>query len=110
MTARVKKDQSFKRLFHASPAPFLVLRPDAPHFTIAEVNDAYLSATMRTRDEVVGRGVFEVFPDNPSDETSVGVSILRSSLQKVLTSRQPNTLPGLKYGIARPEGTFEERW
>ena len=109
VTARVKADQRFTRLFWASPAPFMILKPDAPHFTIAEVNDAYLSATMRTRDEVVGRGIFEAYPDNPFDETIGGVSALRASLERVLTSRQPDKLPGLKYDIARPDGTFEER-
>ncbi len=110
VTARVKADQSFTRLFRASPAPFLVVKPDAPRFTIAEVNDAYLSATMRTRDEVVGRGIFEAYPDNPSDETTGSVSTLRASLEHVLASRQPNTLPRLKYDVARSDGTFEERW
>ncbi|MEG3166154.1 PAS domain-containing protein [Sphingomonas sp. PB2P19] len=110
VTARVKADQSFTRLFQASPAPFLVLKPDAPHFTIADVNDAYLSATMRTRDEVVGRGIFDAYPDNPSDETIGGVSTLRASLERVLASREPDTLPNLQYDVARPDGTFEQRW
>ena len=110
VTVRVKADQSFTRLFSASPAPFLVLKPDAPHFTIDKVNDAYLSATMRTRDEVVGRGIFDAFPDNPSDETTGGVSILRASLEQVLASRQPDRLPGLRYDVAWPDGIFEERW
>lgn len=110
VTSRVKKDQSFTRMFQASPAPFLVLKPDAPAFTIAEVNDAYLSATMRTRDTVVGRPIFEAYPDNPLDQAIGGVSTLRASLEQVLASRQPDGLPGLKYDIARPDGTFEERW
>ena len=110
VTARVKADQSFTRLFQASPAPFLVLKPDAPEFTIAEVNDAYLSATMRTRGEVVGRGIFAAYPGNPSDETIGGVRALRASLERVLASGQPDTLPYLHYDVARPDGTFEERW
>ena len=110
ITARVKADQSFTRLFRASPAPFLVLKPDAPHFTIAEVNDAYLSATMRTRDEVVGRGIFEAYPSNPFDQNIESVSALRTSLEKVLASRQSDMLPGLQYDVARPNGSFEARW
>ncbi len=110
VTARVKADQSFTRLFRAAPAPFLVLKPDAPCFTVSEVNDAYLTATMRTREEVVGRGIFDAYPDNPSDAAIGGVSILRASLERVLASKQPDALPGLKYDIARPDGTFEERW
>ena len=40
----------YRALFAASAAPMLVLTPDAPRFTIADVNDAYLDAVMRTRD------------------------------------------------------------
>lgn len=110
ITQRVRADQSFNRLFQASPAPFLVLSPDAPRFTIREVNDAYLAATMTVRGDLVGRGVFEAFPDNPDDPTVNGVSTLRASLERVLASRAPHALPGLKYDIARPDGSFEERW
>ncbi|HUR97201.1 MAG TPA: PAS domain S-box protein, partial [Pyrinomonadaceae bacterium] len=110
VTARVKADQSFTRLFEASPAPFLVLAPDAPRFTITEVNDAYLTATMRTREELVGRPLFDAFPDNPNEPAINGVSTLRASLEDVLASHRPNALPSLKFDIARPDGTFEERW
>ena len=110
VTERVEADQSFTRLFEASPAPFLVVAPDAPLFTITEVNDAYLAATMRTREGVVGRGIFEAFPDNPDDLTASGVSRLRASLVHVLATRKPDVLPGLKYDVAQPDGTFEERW
>ena len=109
VTARVKADQRFTRLFEASPAPFLVVQPEAPRFIITEVNDAYLTATMRTREKVVGRGIFEAYPDNPDDATTGGVSVLRASLERVLASQQPDRLPGLKYDIARPDGTFEQR-
>ncbi|HET7663388.1 MAG TPA: PAS domain S-box protein [Rhodanobacteraceae bacterium] len=109
-TSRVNADQSFMRLFRASPAPFLIVKPDAPRFTIVEVNDAYLAATMRTREQLIGRGIFEAYPDNPNDPAIGGVSALRASLERVLATRQPDILPGLKYDIARPDGTFEERW
>ena len=110
VTARVKADQSFTRLFEASPAPFLVLAPDAPNFTIIDANDAYLAATMRTREGLVGRAVFDAFPDNPDGVTVGGVSRLRASLEQVLASRQPDELQGLNYDVVRPDGTYEERW
>ena len=109
-TARIEAERSFRRLFQASPAPYLILAPDSPCFTIKEVNDAYLAATMRTREDLVGRCVFDAFPDNPDDPTIQGVSRLRSSLEHVLATREPNQLTGLKYDIARPDGSFEERW
>jgi PAS domain-containing protein len=83
---------------------------------------------MRKRDELIGRPIFEAYPDNPQDETIHGVSTLRASLEQVRASRQlnaarqlrgalividakqSNTLPDLTCDIARPDGTFEERW
>ena len=75
-----------KRLFAAAPAPLLVLAPDAPRFTVVEVNDAYLSTTMATREGIVGRGLFEVFPASPDDAEATGVGNLRTSLERALSS------------------------
>jgi two-component system cell cycle sensor histidine kinase/response regulator CckA len=68
---------------------------------------------MTQRDEVLGRGVFSVFPDNPDDPTATGVSNLRASLERVLQFRVPDTMAVQKYDIRRPEsdgGGFEERY
>ncbi len=105
-----ESEARYAGLFEASPAPLLILKPDAPHFTITEVNKAYLAATMRMRDKVVGRGIFEAYPENPDDIASGGVSTLRTSLERVLATKQPDTLPDLKYDVARADGGFEERW
>ena len=56
-------------LFAAAPAPLLVLRPDAPAFSIVAATDAYLSASLQTPDTLVGRPVFEALPDaNPGGQ------------------------------------------
>lgn len=65
----------FQAWFESTPGLYLVLRPD---FTIVAVSDAYLRARMTRRDEILGRGIFDVFPDNPDDPTATGVSTLRS--------------------------------
>jgi len=103
-------EQKYAGLFAASPAPFLILRPDAPRFTIADVNDAYLAATMRTREDLIGRAMFDAFPDNPDDPAADGVSNLRASLERALVSRRLELMDVQKYDIVRPDGTFEERW
>ena len=61
-----------QRLFEAAPGCFLVLAPDRPRFTILAVTDAYLRATMTVREAILGRGLFEVFPDNPDDPAASG--------------------------------------
>ena len=105
-----ESEEKYAALFAASPAPFLILRPDAPHFTIADVNDAYLAATMRSRENLVGRDMFDAFPDNPDDPAANGVSNLRASLERALVSRRFELMDVQKYDIARPDGAFEERW
>jgi serine phosphatase RsbU (regulator of sigma subunit) len=99
----------YAALFAATPSPYLVLGPD---LVIVEVNQAYLDATGRTRDELLGKHVFEAFPDNPADPEADGVRNLNASLHRVLTLREPDTMALQKYDIpiTGDPGTFEERW
>jgi PAS domain S-box-containing protein len=103
-------EPDYRALFEAAPGPFLVLSPD---LTIVAVSDAYLAATMTTRHEIVARGIFEVFPDNPDDPTATGVSNLRASLDRVRSTLAPDAMAVQKYDIPRPAaegGGFEERY
>ncbi|TLY36622.1 MAG: PAS domain S-box protein [Nitrospirae bacterium] len=100
----------FQALFESEPGLYLVL---TPALTIVAVSDAYLKATMTKREEILGHGLFEVFPDNPDDPTATGVRNLKASLDRVLTNRVPDTMAVQKYDIRRPEsegGGFEERY
>ena len=99
----------FQTLFQSVPGLYLVLSPD---LTIVAVSDAYLRATMTQREEILGRGIFEVFPDNPDDPAATGVSNLGASLQRVLQSKVSDTMAVQKYDIRKPQsegGAFEER-
>ncbi len=100
----------YRLLFEAAPTPLLVLTPD---FQIVAVSDSYLRATMTRRHDIVGRGLFEVFPDNPSDPAANGVQNLQNSLNRVLSTRQPDEMAIQKYDVRRPieeGGSFEERY
>ena len=102
----------FQTLFRAAPSPYLVVMP--PDFTIVAVNDAYLSATMTEREEILGRPIFDVFPDNPNDPTGAdGPRKLLASLGRVVAERRMDQMAVTKYDIPRPAalgGGFEERW
>ena len=100
----------FQALFHSAPGLYLVL---TPHLNIVAVSDAYLRATMTKREEILGRGIFDVFPDNPDDPSATGVRNLRTSLQRVIRDKTPDTMAVQKYDIRKPEsegGGFEERF
>ncbi len=97
----------FRALFESLPGLYLVLTPD---LVIVAVSDAYLKATMTTREAILGRGIFEVFPDNPADSAADGVANLRASLERVRRNAAPDTMAIQKYDVRRPDGTFEERF
>ena len=100
----------FKRLFERGPALYLALDSN---LMIVGASDAYLEATMTRREDIVGRGLFEVFPDNPGDPDATGVKNLRTSLDRVRTRLVPDTMAVQKYDVRRPAaegGGFQERY
>lgn len=103
-------DPAFRKYFDQLPGLFLILDP---RLTILGATDAYLSATMTTRENIVGRHIFDVFPDNPDNPDADGVANLRRSLELVLSERRPNAMAVQKYDVVQPEelgGRFEERF
>ena len=101
----------FKALFEAAPGLYLVLTQ--PDFRIVAASDAYLRATRTERAAVLGRNLFEMFPDNPDDPAADGVRNLRTSLERVVQFRRPDTMSVQKYDIRKPEsegGGFEEKY
>jgi PAS domain S-box-containing protein len=97
----------FQTLFESAPGLYLVLKPD---FTIVAVSNAYLEATLTQRDAIIGRGIFQVFPDNPDDPKADGVSNLRASLNRALQNGVTDTMAIQKYDVRRADGSFEERF
>ena len=100
----------FRILFESAPGLYLVLEPD---LRIVAVTDAYLEATMTKREAIVGRYLFDVFPDNPDDPGATGTRNHRASLDSVLRTGKPHTMAVQKYDIRRPDaegGGFEERY
>jgi signal transduction histidine kinase/CheY-like chemotaxis protein len=103
-------EPDFRTLFESAPGLYLVLDPT---FLIVAVSDAYLEATMTRREEILGRNIFDVFPDNPDDPAATGVANLRASLERVRQHRVPDTMAVQKYDIRRPAeegGGFEVRY
>ncbi|WP_342129816.1 EAL domain-containing protein [Hydrogenophaga sp. OTU3427] len=100
----------FRALFDAAPGLYLVLDTG---LRIVAVNDAYARATMTRREAIVGKSLFDVFPDNPDDPGNEGVRNLRASLMRVLRTGQPDAMPVQQYDIRKPPeegGGFEVRY
>jgi signal transduction histidine kinase len=103
-------DLDFRLLFEGSPDILLVLLPDTPRFTIVAATDSRLAVTNTTREGTFGRGLFDVFPDNPDDTAATGTSNLRASLDRVIATRASDTMAVQKYDVRGADGTFEARY
>jgi signal transduction histidine kinase/ActR/RegA family two-component response regulator len=102
--------EDFQALFETAPGLYLALDPA---FRIVAATDAYLDATMTKREDIVGRNIFDAFPDNPDDPEATGVANLRASLERVRDRCVPDTMAVQKYDIRRPEaqgGGFDVRY
>jgi PAS domain S-box-containing protein len=110
VTTTHKDAPDFRALLGGAPGLYLVLTPG---FKIVGASDSYLRATLTTRENILQRAVFDVFPDNPKDFTPDGASKLRESLERVLRDGVSDTMAVQKHAIRLPElagGGLEERF
>jgi len=73
-----------------------------------EVNAAYEQAVHKSRGEMIGRELFELFPGHGDSSQR-----LRQSFEQVLTTGQPHTMAFVPYAIPRPQsagGGMEVRY
>ena len=98
----------FAAIFDAVPSPLLVIAP--PDWTIVAANEARLAATGTTRDEIVGRRLFDAFPDDPDDPDADGVRNLTASLDRVTRSGTSDVMAVQRYPLRDATGAFVERW
>ena len=97
-------------LFRSSPYPYLVMALD---LTIIDANDAYLRSVRRTLDQIVGRYVFDAFPENPDDTGSTNIAEVKASLETAIATRTAHTTPFLRYSVPVESDAgvvFEERF
>lgn len=87
----------------------VLVSPNPPTFTILAVSDDYLLATGRTRNELVGKGLFEAFPNNPADPDKSSEKTVRASLEYVLHHKEVHHLPVQRYDIPKGD-SFEVRY
>ena len=89
----------------------LIIAPDAPVYTMLDVNNAYLSTTHTTREDLIGKPVFGVFPANPTDAVSKNIERTIYSFDQAIFSKQVHVMSNYRYDIPIP-GTneFEERY
>ncbi|QKW08505.1 SpoIIE family protein phosphatase [Streptomyces sp. NA04227] len=102
-------DIDYTAVFRALPGAVALL--DA-RFVYIDVNTEFLQLTGREREQVVGHYIFDVFPENPDDQTSHGVSNVKASLTRALKTGERDSMALQRYDVERPDrpGVWEERY
>lgn len=90
----------FRALFESLPGLHLVLTPD---MKIVAASEAYLRATLAKREAVVGRAIFDVFPENSDEHAAPGIRNLRASLERVIMYKLPDAMDVQKFNVRAPK-------
>jgi PAS domain S-box-containing protein len=85
----------FEQLVRHMPSPYMVLDRDLVY---VEANDAYCRSTEGTRENIIGRYVFERFPP-----TGEGARRIEESIRRVLASGVTESVPFAAYPIPLPQ-------
>ncbi|MFI1359967.1 PP2C family protein-serine/threonine phosphatase [Streptomyces sp. NPDC020898] len=99
----------YTAVFQALPGMVALLTPELVY---VDANEEFLRLTGRKRQDLVGRHLFDVFPDNPNDPTATGMRNLEASLRRVLATGERDTMALQRYDVECPDrpGEWEERY
>lgn len=98
----------FRAVFAALPAGVALLTRDLRY---VEANPAYLRLAQRERVQIIGRYIFDAFPDNPNDRTATGTRNLEASLRRAAGGER-DAMAVQRYDVERPDqpGVWDERY
>jgi PAS domain S-box-containing protein len=92
-----------QHIFDSIPGSYLILGTDIPVFTILAATDSYLRATNTSREEIIGKSVFEVFPDNPEDPTTHVVEFAKASFTRVVEQKRKDAMGIRRHDVRLPD-------
>ncbi|WP_076421598.1 PAS domain-containing protein [Pontibacter lucknowensis] len=99
----------FLHIFQSQSGSSLLL---SPQFVVEAATDALLKEIFMTREDIVGKYLFDAFPDNPGSPHAFATINLRASLDQVLATGKPHRMDLQQYDISDPQqpGQFLERY
>src|SRR6478609_4938387 len=90
----------FQNIFETIPGMYLILSPD---LSIMMVNGAFAAATMTKPEEIIGRNVFEVFPESNNTSEANSRTIVTASFERVLKDKVSDKVDQLRFDVLNPE-------
>jgi serine phosphatase RsbU (regulator of sigma subunit) len=99
----------YAAVFQALPGMVAVMTPGLVY---ADANEEFVRMSGRSREQLVGKYLFDVFPDNPGDPAASGMRNLAASLQRVLATGERDTMAVQRYDVQSLDqpGRWEERY
>lgn len=100
----------YRAVFQALPTMVALLTPDLVY---VDANEEFQRNSGRKLEELVGRYLFDVFPDNPNDPTATGARNLQASLQRVLDGAERDAMALQRYDVEsreRPGEWLQRYW
>jgi PAS domain S-box-containing protein len=98
-----------KTIFDSLHYPYIVFAADED-FTIMEENQAHAKIAKVSREDVVGKPLLEAFPDTSEEYIKTGRSNLIESIQSVIKTGKPDSMPNLRYDLRDETGSYESRF
>ncbi|WP_149180975.1 SpoIIE family protein phosphatase [Streptomyces sp. TRM49041] len=95
-----KPQIDYAAVFHALPGMVALLTPDLVY---ADANEDFLRLAGRTPEQLLGRYIFDVFPENPDDPAAAGMRETQASMLRVVATGERDTMALLRYDIEDPE-------
>lgn len=86
----------FGQVFRLSPNPYMLLDRELRYVA---ANDAYLRVTASRLEDLLGRNIFDLFPHDPANPSNENAQMLRASFERVLSTREPDTLALITYRV-----------
>ncbi|MBD0376923.1 MAG: PAS domain S-box protein [Flavisolibacter sp.] len=98
------------RAYEATPGISVIVLPDPPVYTHVAVSNDFIRASGMKREDVIGKGHFEVFPKSPDDPNFTGEQNLKASFEYILQHKEPHEIPCQRYDIPNGDGTFCQKY
>ncbi|MEW2401474.1 SpoIIE family protein phosphatase [Streptomyces sp. NPDC046862] len=100
----------YAAVFRGLPGMVALLTPDLVY---ADANDDFVRLAGRTREQLLGHYIFDVFPENPNEPAAAGMRETEASMLRVAATGERDTMALLRYDIedpARPGHWDEHYW
>jgi serine phosphatase RsbU (regulator of sigma subunit) len=98
-----RTDVDYAAVFAALPTPYVVLDRE---LVVIDANEAFLTATLRPRSDVVGHFLFGALPPSATG----GKPAIQLAMEQVRDTGLAQTMPIQRYPIRAPDGTVSDRY